>query len=810
MLPFGGHLLAVDTDSKLTVWEVETQEVYLPIEFGANIFDVSALCHPATYKNKVLLGSEQGALKLFNVKTNHLIFDFDGFGSSVRVIDQSPAVDVVAVGLADGRIALHNIRLDETLFTFKQDWSVTSISFRTDGPETMISSGTEGHLAVWDLNKKRLLGQMTDAHRSQVTIASCVVGEPLMVSAGTDNALRTWIFDQPDGLGRELSLRDGHSAPASTVRFHGADGEWLVSASLDGTVRAFSAWKDTKQQNLGTAGTMSRAQAKRTHRDLDQIRLPAVVAMDAGTAREGAWDNVVCVHDRSPIVTTWTTKKQRLGTHQLLHHRFDSDPRLRQAVAVSVCVSACGNFALIGYSSGHVDCFNIQSGKHRGAFKDPAVVTEGDKATRAHSASVVGVGSDALNQTVVTGCAGDRLKFWTFKTKKIIRTLDVGSPIVRMTLNRDNGLLGVALANGAVGVVDVQCRRVVRRFNKAHRAPVLALAFNADGHWLVTTDAIRYMKVWNLSTATLVDVLRFESPCCAVSLSPTGEYMATCHQDRRGVFLWANKAVYQQHLPLKPLPLDFEPAVATLPQSAGGSEQAAVDNVQVMEIGEDDDDDDDLDADETKPNRQQIAVEMVTLSGLPAPRWAQLPDMDLIRLRNKPKEPPKKPKAAPFFLPTVATLEGFAFDAPMEADDGGERSRILTAKRSFLEPSTKFGVSILDADTVEKRRSAFEALKGMGPSAIDLELRTLPNEALLNFLQMLVDVVRLRTDFELAQAYLASFLKIHRDALWSLDDAQLLPLLRELNETQKSAWDALDDLMIENLGVIQWLKSAVL
>jgi hypothetical protein len=31
-------------------------------------------------------------------------------------------------------------------------------------------------------------------------------------------------------------------------------------------------------------------------------------------------------------------------------------------------LSPCGNFAVIGYDSGHADKFNIQSGKYRGAF----------------------------------------------------------------------------------------------------------------------------------------------------------------------------------------------------------------------------------------------------------------------------------------------------------------------------------------------------------------------------------------------------------------------------------------------------------
>jgi hypothetical protein len=39
---------------------------------------------------------------------------------------------VIAVGLADGRVLLHNIKYDETVMTFTQDWGpVTAISFRT-------------------------------------------------------------------------------------------------------------------------------------------------------------------------------------------------------------------------------------------------------------------------------------------------------------------------------------------------------------------------------------------------------------------------------------------------------------------------------------------------------------------------------------------------------------------------------------------------------------------------------------------------------------------------------------------------------
>lgn len=49
-----------------------------------------------------------------------------------RNILQSPAVDVVGIGTASGRIIIHNIRLDETLMSFTQDWGpISSLAFRT-------------------------------------------------------------------------------------------------------------------------------------------------------------------------------------------------------------------------------------------------------------------------------------------------------------------------------------------------------------------------------------------------------------------------------------------------------------------------------------------------------------------------------------------------------------------------------------------------------------------------------------------------------------------------------------------------------
>ncbi|VDN29986.1 unnamed protein product, partial [Gongylonema pulchrum] len=129
LLPFGHVIVVVDVKSSLYVLDIESGEQLLQLDSPA-LFDFSAITHPATYLNKVLLGSKQGTMRLVNVKTGKLIHEFEkSFGSEIAVLEQSPAIDVIAVGLKNGRILLHNIKYDETIQQYKQDGAVTSISF---------------------------------------------------------------------------------------------------------------------------------------------------------------------------------------------------------------------------------------------------------------------------------------------------------------------------------------------------------------------------------------------------------------------------------------------------------------------------------------------------------------------------------------------------------------------------------------------------------------------------------------------------------------------------------------------------------
>lgn len=191
MLPFGFHLLAVDESNLLKVWELRSAQVSLELIFNPETFSISAMVHPVTYINKILFGSTQGSMQLWNLKTAKQVFAFNGWKSPITILEQAPAIDVVAVGLASGDVMLHNLKFDETVMKFRQEWGpITSLTFRTDGAPIMITGSTQGHLAIWDLEQQSLIHQQRRAHRGAVTGLKALPSEPLIISSSPDNSLK--------------------------------------------------------------------------------------------------------------------------------------------------------------------------------------------------------------------------------------------------------------------------------------------------------------------------------------------------------------------------------------------------------------------------------------------------------------------------------------------------------------------------------------------------------------------------------------------------------------------------------------------
>lgn len=157
MLLFGEHILSVDVEGNIFTWAFKGIDQNLaPVGHILldNKFTPTCIMHPDTYLNKVciyyvffvysgaktlisfvqvLIGSQEGALQLWNISTKKKLFEFKGWYSSICCCVSSPALDVVAVGCSDGKIHVHNIRYDQEIvsFTHSTRGAVTALSFST-------------------------------------------------------------------------------------------------------------------------------------------------------------------------------------------------------------------------------------------------------------------------------------------------------------------------------------------------------------------------------------------------------------------------------------------------------------------------------------------------------------------------------------------------------------------------------------------------------------------------------------------------------------------------------------------------------
>lgn len=81
----------------------------------------------------MLIGSEEGSLQMWNIKTCSMVHEFKGWKSPIHCCVSSPALDTVAIGCGNGKVYIHNLRYDETVVEFLHTsrGPITALSFRT-------------------------------------------------------------------------------------------------------------------------------------------------------------------------------------------------------------------------------------------------------------------------------------------------------------------------------------------------------------------------------------------------------------------------------------------------------------------------------------------------------------------------------------------------------------------------------------------------------------------------------------------------------------------------------------------------------
>lgn len=368
--------------------------------------------------------------------------------------------------------------------------------------------------------------------------------------------------------------------------------------------------------------------------------------------------------------------------------------------------------------------------------------------------------------------------------------LDMEGSVNLIHDHRESSMLAIALEDFSIMLIDIDTHRLVRKFI-GHTGQITDASFSPDSRWLVTSSMDCSIRTWDIPSGQLVDQFGIDQACISLSFSPTGEALATVHVDSLGIFLWLNKTLYAK-ITLKALTPSENPPSVMLPEFS-----------QIISTEEETLNDDE----DVYLSPEQISKNLITLSGLSTSRWQNLLEIDIIKKRNKPKMPPRKPKAAPFFLPTISSLNDIQFNLTMESDEG---SKIL--KPITLINITEFGKILKSTKDTNDFQLVIEKLKSFGPSMLDFEIKSLsPDnggslEIMLQFFKCIEFMLKSNKNFELAEAYMAVFLKVH--GVMVAQEETLRNYLANIRSCHTVAWQRLQNSFLYIQCILQHSKTS--
>lgn len=833
VIVFGEYLIATSSSNEVFVYKKPTgsklpTEYYTTIKcvndyFDGNIVDV---LHPPTYLNKIVLASTK-TLFVINIRTGKVLFKSpeNTFDKNIACIELAPVLDLIGVGNVSGSIQIYNIKKGKLIgpeistVNSESPCKVSSLSFRTDGSPHVVAGLHNGDLFFYDLEKKSRVHVLRNVHKEAnggVSKVQFLNGQPIVITNGGDNSLKEYVFDPSLSSSnaaiisppRHLRSRGGHSAPPTSIMFpQEKKSHFILSASRDRSLWSFSLRKDAQSHELSQRPPKN-VEGKRQGGPSIRERFPEVVSMASSTFREGEWDNMVTCHTGETFARTWDTKNKRVGHHNLA--------TIDGGLAKTACVSQCGNFAIIGSSKGGIAVYNLQSGLLRKKYV-------------LHKKAVTGVCIDGMNRHMVSCGLDGIVGFYNFSNLKYLGKIQLDASVTSMIYHKSSDLVACALHDLSIVVIDVVTQKVIRILY-GHSNRVTGMDFSPDGRWIVSVALDSTLRTWDLPTGGCIDGINLPNVATEVKFSPMGDFLATTHVSGNGILLWTNKS---QFLPVSTKHVEeTEFSSIILPNISVVPDASILDGALESDNHKDSSDGDDEVHSLQHKSLEQLDDSLITLSLTPRDKFRTLLYLDIIKKRNKPKEAPKKPENAPFFLslsgPTVGDRASTAENDSISLENNRELQGEVADRDSTQESEHRNGLPRINVNGNYSFESEFTRLLHRNgknqkfdeflnfivnapPSVIDLELRSLntlpPYNELCLFVDSLTQGINSNKNFDLIQAFFSLFLKVHGDIIYNANDHTLNTAIDRWTKANRERNKRLDELIKYCSGVIDFINA---
>ena len=184
---------------------------------------------------------------------------------------------------------------------------------------------------------------------------------------------------------------------------------------------------------------------------------------------------------------------------------------------------------------------------------------------------MVSIVTDNTNTFLVSGSLDKSLCIFDFATGNLIEQITFESCISFIKIHRETNLLAVVTDDLCIRIFDLESRKTIREF-WGHESRISDVTFSQDGRWLISCGLDSTIRTWDLPSSYLIDIFQVPHIPTSVSFSPTSEFLITTHVDQLGLFVWANRSLYE-NIPIRNVGVNLEKLrESSMPLPNGGNE----------------------------------------------------------------------------------------------------------------------------------------------------------------------------------------------------------------------------------------------
>lgn len=428
----------------------------------------------------IVSGSEDGTLKLWDVRTGACLKTWTGHDHWVKSVAYSADGVWIASGSFDGAVKVWQAATGTCYHTWQNHQNtVTAVAFCPAAPaegrskNLLVSSSYDQTLKFWDIATGSCL-KTWQAHRNRIWSVAFSPGGNLLASGGEDHSTRLWDVQ----TGYSCKTWKGHTNGILSLAVR-PDQSLLATGHEDQTVKL---WHPQTGEALKTLrGHTNRVWS---------------VAFAPPTANSAAPEILASASaDRS--LKLWNSRTGAcLRTFQG-----------HQSWVWSLAFSPTGDRLASGSYDQTIRLWNLHSGECLNTFTG-------------HTAPVVSVSFSPNGQWLASSSFDTLIKLWHVPTGRCIQTLQGHSHSVWAVTFRSDGQQLVSCSyDKTVKLWDFNRGHCIRTF-EGHTSPVVCIALSPDGQRIASGSFDRTIRLWEIESGKHLHTLcGHTQPVCSLTFS---------------------------------------------------------------------------------------------------------------------------------------------------------------------------------------------------------------------------------------------------------------------------------------------------